>query len=290
MDIAILEFLEMIREACGGVFNTFFYNALPQLTEDVFMHLPIMFTYWCLNKECGELMGLSLGMGSSVNIFLKNIFKVPRPYNRPEGANLHPLGTMSSYSFPSGHTTRATAIYGSSGWFAHKLNAKTLRNLLWSIVGLIMLARMMAGVHTPQDVLAGLISTALIVGLVLYIQKWADTKSKVLFVGLGTVLFSLATGFFLGEWHSMLGDGIGLTLGWMLERLFVNFDLDVPVTDKIVRFVSGVLGFLAIHYIVGSALPLWLDAKVAGVITTTLTGLYVMFIHPYFFNKWETNR
>lgn len=91
--------------------------------------------------------------GMALNILVKNTFHRPRP------SFDHPLLTLTTYSFPSGHTSAATLAWGFAlVWlFAHGTQPRV--RLLGSTIAVIMIAltalsRVYLGAHYVSDVLA----------------------------------------------------------------------------------------------------------------------------------------
>ena len=85
---------------------------------------------------------------------LKNIFARPRPVEWF-------LVNQGGYSFPSGHTTTATTLYGTLVMLINNsTDKKWVKILTWTlmpiIVVLIGISRIFLGVHYTTDVLAGL--------------------------------------------------------------------------------------------------------------------------------------
>jgi undecaprenyl-diphosphatase len=97
---------------------------------------------------------LTLPTGMVLNVLLKHAFQRARPQFDD------PLLTLSTYSFPSGHTASATILWGLLAcWLASgKPRPQSMMILLAAlcIVALVGLSRMYLGVHYLSDVLAAL--------------------------------------------------------------------------------------------------------------------------------------
>lgn len=125
--------------------------------------------YWVASLAIAMIGGMLL------NLFLKEMFHRDRP------AWDDPLVSLSSYSFPSGHTAGATLFYG----FLALYVISHVKELPWRVlvvvaavamVALVAFSRMYLGVHYPSDVLAAMsASTAWLVitlgGVRLYLKK-----------------------------------------------------------------------------------------------------------------------
>lgn len=81
---------------------------------------------------------------------LKNVTHIPRPF--VTNTDLHPLFVLNDFSFPSQHATTFAAL-------AVMLFVINRRAGLWAGAAalIIGIARILAGVHTPLDILGGYI-------------------------------------------------------------------------------------------------------------------------------------
>src|SRR5699024_8918585 len=111
-----------------------------------------------------RLFGVSLRLYYVGGRLLVPVAKLSTCVYRPwvRDARVHPaaaaLETATGYSFPSGHTQSAAAIYGSVGlWYGRK--RRWLAVLMVVMILLTAFSRNYLGVHTPQDVLAGMALT-----------------------------------------------------------------------------------------------------------------------------------
>ncbi len=109
--------------------------------------------YWLHRRGERRWMGAAavafLG-AVSLNPLLKQVFARPRPEAFPHMMAVH------TYSFPSGHTVAATALYGFLALTLWRVGKKpwALLAALWVL--LVAFSRVYLGVHYPSDVLGGL--------------------------------------------------------------------------------------------------------------------------------------
>ena len=106
-------------------------------------------------KSLGRFLGTAFiaWIGTSI---LKRIIFMPRPFIRFE--NIHPLFVHGSYdSFPSGHA----AFFATLAILIHRQHRGWGRVFLFGAL-LVGVARIMAGVHTPIDILGGYVLGMLI--------------------------------------------------------------------------------------------------------------------------------
>lgn len=105
--------------------------------------------YWVLALLCAVPGGLLL------NVLLKYIFQRARPHFD------EPLVNLATFSFPSGHTSGATVLYGMlAAWLVCHCRAKALQGLIVAaavfMVAAVALSRLYLGAHYLSDVLAGM--------------------------------------------------------------------------------------------------------------------------------------
>lgn len=119
MDISYLLFLQRARIACGGIFDQLFLYITEFGVNPIAM-LVFAWLYWCVSKKVGAAVGWNIGIACSFNSTIKEFFKIDRPWIRD--ARVTPVDEAVAgapgYSFPSGHTTRATAVWGTPATYA----------------------------------------------------------------------------------------------------------------------------------------------------------------------------
>jgi membrane-associated phospholipid phosphatase len=134
--------------------------------------------YWCIDFRAGIYL-FSL---ESFGILLSNFFKMIACVNRPWiiDNRIHPselaLPFASGYSFPSGHSTKSSTVFGGVAYLMRK--NKALCIALICLVCLVGFSRLWLGVHSPQDVICGLLTGAILVFCVSPLIKWAETDRK----------------------------------------------------------------------------------------------------------------
>ena len=109
--------------------------------------------YWLL------ALGVTVLPGMILNVLLKQVFQRSRPLFE------EPLVTLSTYSFPSGHTAAATLFYGllacyimiaCKGWSVRLATAAFCLLMIF----LVAFSRVYLGAHYLSDVLAAMASSA----------------------------------------------------------------------------------------------------------------------------------
>lgn len=308
MDIEYLLILQKLRELSGGVLDSLMMRTTA-LGEQIITFLALSFIYWCVDKRAGRLMAFNVSVACTWNQYTKWKCRVERPWVRD--ARIVPVSAALSgaggYSFPSGHTSRAAAVWGSLSAFlwtnASQKEKKavpsdsgklSVRRLLSLVCGLIVLAvafsRNYLGVHTPQDVLAALLVGAVLIFLLEKVLRWADEGANrdLLVAVAGCALCFLP--MLRAGCLSNAGAGMGFFLGWVIERRFVRFDTNISWTQRGVRFIMGGTGVVFLLTVLSPALRLVMAGKYAGFFTSFALAVFIMAVYPFFFCKRERYR
>lgn len=311
MDFQYLFLLQNFREATHGIFNSFFLMMTAFGGAITYLIPPAIF--WCLDKEFGTRAMFVFHGGRMLNGVLKLTACVYRPWIRWE--EIHPLekaiGGATGYSFPSGHSTSATAAYGSIAWEYRKKH-RVLAFFLFLIVLLVMLSRNYVGVHTPQDVLVGFGVTMILVLVSRQIMEWVE-NGKNRDVMLSVILMAVTVGlmvWFLLKAYPMdydaagelivdpaamrvdsfaaAGAWVGFLLGWMIQRRYIDFTTEVGGAVRIFRFVTGAAVLVIIKAGGGSLLQSAGVGKIwAEFLQMLVLLLYCMAVHPLLFTAAE---
>ncbi len=267
--------------------------------------------YWCVNREFGNYLLMGWTGSRVLNGFLKVAVCAYRPWIRDPRIipDQEAISTATGYSFPSGHSTNAGAIYG--GAAIRKELAKALRITLGITAVLISLSRNFLGVHTPQDILVGLGSGVLVMWLTIQLIGWINKNPgkdiMIMCVGIGisviVAIFAAVKPYPVDydEAGRILVDGarmavdtykgvgwcVGYLAGWVLERRYLHFSTDISMMTRMTRLATGLLGYYAVSLILNSLLKSGIPGAAGTIITSFIQVFYVSFIFPWFIKHFE---
>ena len=304
MDIEILLGLQRFREGAGGVLTEFFQKMtfLGELSTTLVI---LAIVYWVVNKELGEYLLMGWSGNRLVNGVLKVTVCAYRPWIRD--ARIVPFGnsmtTATGYSFPSGHTMNASTIFG--GISVRRDMPKALRIAAGLTVLLVAFSRNFLGVHTPQDVLVGAAAGMLVMWLIWRLMQWIglNPQKDKLVVIIGLLLAAAvavyagvkpypadydAQGKLLVDGAKMANDtfkGVGwcagFLIGWILERRYVRFTTDVPLTQKLTRATVGMLTYYAVSMILVPQIKVWISGPLGTASSCFVQMFYISFLYPW---------
>lgn len=277
--------LQHFREMTSGVLDTcmLFMSSLgePMVTFGL-----IAWVYWCMDKSSGSVMICSTSLACTYGQVLKSLLKVERPWVIDE--RISPveaaIPNASGYSMPSGHTIRATSSWGAL--IGRKQSNNYTLGLIGVIVSLLVaFSRNYLGVHTLQDVVMGLCIASFFIALSCKTVKWCEQESKrdFIVVALGYILLfvpMLRVGCMTNA-----GMGMGLLLGWCVERHLIRFEIVQDVNIKLVRFIPGLLVVFVLMKVLPASLQLFISGKYAGFFANFFIGLFITVIYPAIFSK-----
>lgn len=313
MDLQYLLFLQDMRESTGNALTPF----MSFMTDFIFSWVPLYcltIFYWVFNKQAGGWIIMNWGIGTWLNGIAKLTACVYRPWIRD--AAIVPAGnaitTATGYSFPSGHSTAATLMYGSAGVFC-KRHKKTILAVLFFLATFVtMFSRNYLGVHTPQDVVCGfLISMVVVVGNIRLYRWMQEGDSKrdmyVLLGGLAIMALSLVyinvkpypmdyvDGVLLVDPEKMKVDTMSgicllttILISWFIEKRFIGFENPVDKRKGVligtICFIPVVLWYMFFSGAVHGVLP----HVVAKTIKWAMPFFYIGVIVPYGLKKFMT--
>ena len=311
MDITVLLWFQGIREALGPVFDTFVSYLSDAMAYAVAV-IPFI-CYWCGNKKAGRRMIFALAVSMFLNQLLKVTFSVYRPWI--QDARVDPsdaaIASATGYSFPSAHTQIAGTAYGS---LAVILKDKKRRTAVLCVVIILLTAvtRMFLGVHTPQDVAAGLLVAVFSIQFGFIIEKGYGGKprtlqvlsaaavltvSGVLYIALKSYPMDYADGQLIVDPAGMVKDAMlnvgvfaGALLGCILEENTLHFSTAGTGKEKVLRFLAGAPG-IAFFALFNHILPVGgLPYQAVSFARGFLAAMYAVYVYPWLFTRVRSKR
>ena len=275
-----------------------FFEIVTELGYEMVALGVICVIFWCINKNFGYQMGFAYFASGMLVQGLKITFRVDRPWVKDP--NFTPVGNAiekaTGYSFPSGHTQSATALFGSLAFKAKKMWLSILFVFIFLLVGF---SRNYLGVHFASDVIVSMaLSLACVYVFSKVFTKIENNKKYDVVVALVLVGVSIAVmiyslvleniGVITDSKYALDccktgGAGLGFAFGWIVERKFVDFDVR---TKKIWHQVIKVVVGIAIA-LVFKELPkiLFGDTAVVGMIRYMLVTFWIVGVYPYIVKK-----
>lgn len=228
--------------------------------EAVFIAAAII-VFWCLSKSCGYYM-MTVGFaGTIINQFLKLWFRIPRPWVKDPGFTIveRARAEATGYSFPSGHTQNAFAVFGAP---ARYFKSTALRIVLVLLIALTAFSRMYVGVHTPLDVGVSLIVGTVLVFVIYPFFRDMDRSPKKVYIIFGIFIVMAAAFVVFVELYDFPADidtdnyasglknaymilfcAVGLLLTFYVDTKYVRFPTQAVWWAQIIKVVAG-LGIL----------------------------------------------
>ncbi len=303
MDIEYLLLLQRLREAAGAVLTPLM-ELVSELAASSVTIGAAAFIFWAVDRHFGGFLMLNYVGSSLLTQIAKLTACVYRPWVRD--SRVHPvitaLDTATGYSFPSGHTQSATAIYGSVGlWYGRK--RRWLAVLMVVMILLTAFSRNYLGVHTPQDVLAGMALTGAYLWLndkiAARLERQPNFDKTVAAVGMAAALAAVVwfscksypldyvDGALLVDPEAMMEDGFmaagmvfGFYPGWLIERRWLRFSTAQRSAGQYLLAAAALVPMLLIYKLLPGLLagltgPLW-----AEFLSCALLAFYVMALVP----------
>ena len=274
-----INLIEWLQKSMGTVGETI-AKALSFIGGETVMLLVLLIVLFCYKKEAGKRVGFSILAASMWFPMIKNIVLRVRPYiataQNVDGTMVEGRikalskveadadlwdSVQQGYSFPSGHSANAVAMYGS---IAREVRKKWMWWLAVILPLLIGLSRFAVGVHYPTDVLAGWVIGLLAIGFGVLLEKYVKTEwlryAILLAISLPGIFWCTSRDYF-----TSLGLLIGMTAAVPYEKKYVNF----RDTRNVWAMILRVLGAFAIYAGLNKALKMpfsaeWLDSGTLG--------------------------
>ncbi|MDO4403641.1 MAG: phosphatase PAP2 family protein [Atopobiaceae bacterium] len=294
MDFEYLLWLQDLRPSLPQVLQRLF-EVLGSESIMVAMALLPCLIYWCIDKKSGMLGFVSYGMSSIFNTLVKSTVCCYRPWVRDARVKPVPsaIKAASGYSFPSGHSQSAASVTGGLSYHHRDKGWPMALAVVFTL--LIAFSRNLLGVHTPQDVIVGMLEGFAFVIICARLIDWVEQEEgrdkKMVLVGVACAVALLAytmlkpypedyvNGVLLVDPLGMKVDAcktIGIFLaclfGYYGERHYVDFKTEgITFIQGLARFFVGIAIVLLLYVPIGHALVNLLGDYPGQLIRTFLT-------------------
>lgn len=303
-----LLYLQNLRVNCSDIFDRLFLS-ITVIGEFWLPTLICAIVYWCIDFRAGIYLFSLEGFNKLFAYLFKMLACVYRPWILDSRINPSPLAIpyATGYSFPSGHSAMSSAVLGGC---AYILKHKIWSTFLILLVLLVGISRLWLGVHTPQDVIVGLLLGFSLVFILPPIIEWAekDRNRYLLLTIVVDVLVIIAliyiyfyntyrvdyvSGKILVDPQHLKDDtlitfaySLGLINGCFLCAKFSPFNpKETPLKQRIIRGIIGGIGLIllvkfAFKYVLLGDLQVIIASSLAFLI-----GLIITLIYPIIFTK-----
>lgn len=296
-----MELLRLI-EGIRSPFLDTIIGLITRLGEETVGIVILCAIFWCISKKVAYGIGVAYFLSGLTVQGMKICFRIDRPWIVDPTLKPVPsaLEHATGYSFPSGHTQSATALFGSLG---AQIRKTPISVIFFLLVVLVAFSRLYLGVHTLLDVGVSLIVSLLLVLLAAVLFKDDKINRKrelgiaavmVLYAALviliAVLLYSngVIEQTYVSDCLKAAGAGIGFAVGMYIERVFIDFPVGTKrIIWQVVKYVIGIAGVLAIKeglkLIIGTGLIV--DTIRYFLMIIWVTVLFPLIIKRFFANK-----
>ena len=268
-----------------GVFG--FFKLIANVVSKNVLAFLFISLYLAYNKEWGKFTLLSLAVAGVCCEFVKVTVARLRPYAAvdkikciyPNEPGQDPLNfKIQGYSFPSGHSMMATNLF-----LAIPIYVRNIQYIAIGLVGVLIVAlsRVGLGVHFPTDTIAGFIIALVIILILSCVFDKIENRK---YIYLGIVVLSLVGIVFCPaiSYIKYVALACGISLGFLVEEKYVNFENPKSRRDAIVRFAGAIILFALLFVLIPKLAG---NTDLVKCIEYSLFTFIMLAIYPLVFKK-----
>ena len=269
-----------------------FFGIIANVVSKNVLALLFISIYLAYNKDWGKFTLLSFGVAGVCCEFIKVTVARLRPYAvvdkikciHANVADQDPLNfKIQGYSFPSGHTMMATNLF-----LAIPIYIKNILYIAFGLIGVLIVAisRVGLGVHFPTDTIAGFIFA---LAIILILSRIFDMVENKAYIYLGIIVLSLAGILFCPaiSYIKYVALVLGISLGFLVEEKYVNFENPKSRRDAIVRLVGAIILFILLFALIPKLAG---GSELFDCIKYSLFTFIMLAIYPLTFKKIDRDK
>ena len=261
-------------------------TAVTLLGEEEFYLIFLPLVYWCFSKRAGMRLAYVVLLSTYLNLFLKNLFGIPRP----DDARIRFLRHETTPSFPSNHAQGAVVTWG---YLAIQWHSRAFWAVAMVLIFLSSLSRVYLGVHFPQDVVSGMaIGVLYLLAFNWVTASWRGKWAEFPLVAKASLLVLLPIALLVvhpsQNTAMAMGALSGMGLGFLLEDRFVGFSTDGLWWRRVLRFLVGLILVIVFYGGLKSVFPTEVTPSLALVwraVRYGIVGVVGTFVAPWVFVK-----
>ena len=286
--------------ALKGLRTPFFdviFGYVTKLGEETVVMVILCMVFWCMQKRTAYIISVAFILSGLAVQGMKIGFRIERPWilDPMFSPVTSAMAQATGYSFPSGHTQAAVAVYGSIGATARKWPIKAACFL---VAALVAFSRMYLGVHTLLDVAVSCLISVLFIWLTIVILPdepagKARELCYVLFVALGAgALIAIASALYssgkiefayLSDCFKAAGAAAGFAAGMYIERIYIGFTTKAKsIASQIIKFSLGMAGLIVIKEGLKFIMGALLDSSVGLLMDMFRYFLMLLWVTAFF--------
>lgn len=305
-NMEILRVIATWRTAVGD----FFFALITHMGEETIFFAVLLLVYWCVDKRRGYyLFAVSLSGNILFNV-MKIAFHIARPWVLDPSFQIVEAAreAAAGYSFPSGHSLSVVALWTSLMITSKKTWVKIIAPFF---AVLVPFSRLYLGVHTPFDVVVGIVMAFILVAAFYPMfkneeraqkcTKWALLIMGILVVG-SFVYIMLAKDSFphgteeelanlasaVKNAYTYLAYIAAFSIAYIVDVKKLHYDTKAPFWGQVLKYVFGVAVVFGLKTFLKQPLNLLIgDEGLASAVRYFIMALAIGVFWPMTFPLWQ---